>query len=81
MEDTWRSSNSGASYPARWMILVRAEDLTLDIEPYLPDQELTLSYAYWEGAVHVEGESFGQPVRGSGYVEMTGYAGSMQGQF
>ena len=33
------------------------------------------------GAVRVEGERAGQAVSGSGYVEMTGYAGSMQGQF
>jgi predicted secreted hydrolase len=53
----------------------------LEIEPYLADQESTVSYSYWEGAVQVEGERAGQVVRGNGYVEMTGYAGSMQGQF
>jgi predicted secreted hydrolase len=56
-------------------------DLTLEIEPHPTDQELTVSYAYWEGAVRVEGERAEQAVRGHGYVEMTGYAGSMQGQF
>jgi predicted secreted hydrolase len=81
VEDSWRSPNSGATYPGRWTITVPVEELTLDIEPYLPDQELTVSYAYWEGAVRIEGERSGRPVSGSGYVEMTGYAGSMQGQF
>jgi predicted secreted hydrolase len=47
----------------------------------LADQELNVSYAYWEGAVQISGEHGGDPVRGSGYVEMTGYASSMQGQF
>ena len=56
-------------------------DLTLDIEPWLADQELNVSYAYWEGAVKVTGTRAGKPVSGNGYVEMTGYAGSMQGQF
>jgi predicted secreted hydrolase len=81
VEDTWRSPHTGATYPARWTLSVPAADLLLEIEPYLADQELTLSYAYWEGAVRVEGRRAGQAVSGNGYVEMTGYAGSMQGQF
>jgi predicted secreted hydrolase len=81
VEDTWRSPHTGAAYPARWTVVVPAVGLVLEIEPYLADQELALSYAYWEGAVRVEGERAGQAVRGSGYIEMTGYAGSMQGQF
>lgn len=63
------------------MVEVPAADLTLEIEPYLADQELNVSYAYWEGAVRISGEQSGNPVRGNGYVEMTGYASSMQGQF
>jgi predicted secreted hydrolase len=82
VDDNWRSPRTGATYPARWTVSVPAAvDLTLEIEPYLADQELAVSYAYWEGAVRVEGERAGQAVQGNGYVEMTGYAGSMQGQF
>ncbi len=81
VEDTWRSPHTGATYPAGWTVTVPALDLTLAIEPLLADQELTVSYAYWEGAVAVEGRRAGQAVRGNGYVEMTGYAASMQGQF
>jgi predicted secreted hydrolase len=81
VEDTWRSPHTGATYPARWKVTVPAVDLTLRIRPHLADQELNVSYAYWEGAVGVEGERAGRPVRGNGYIEMTGYAGSMQGQF
>jgi predicted secreted hydrolase len=81
VEDTWHSPDTGAAYPARWTVAVPAVDLALEIEPFLADQELTVSYAYWEGAVRVEGERIGRPVLGHGYVEMTGYAGSMQGQF
>ncbi|MDP6620379.1 MAG: lipocalin family protein [Nitrospinota bacterium] len=33
---------------------------------------------YWEGAVRVSGEAEGKPVRGMGYVEMTGYAGAFR---
>jgi predicted secreted hydrolase len=60
---------------------VPAADLTLEIEPYLADQELNVSYTYWEGAVRISGEQAGSAISGSGYVEMTGYASSMQGQF
>jgi predicted secreted hydrolase len=78
---TWRSPRSGATYPAAWTIKVPSADLTLDIKPYLADQELNLSFTYWEGAVQISGEHEGHAVTGSGYIEMTGYAGSMAGQF
>ena len=35
----------------------------------------------WEGAVAVAGTNRGHPVHGRGYVELTGYARSMQGVF
>ena len=79
--DTWRSPHSGATYPARWTLEVPVAGLTLSIEPYLADQELTVSYTYWEGAVRISGERAGNSVSGVGYVEVTGYADSMQGQF
>ncbi len=78
---TWRSPRSGATYPAAWTIKIPSADLTLDIKPYLADQELNLSFTYWEGAVQISGEHGGHTVTGNGYIEMTGYAGSMAGQF
>jgi len=42
---------------------------------------LNVSYTYWEGAVRISGQRTGSVVSGNGYVEMTGYVGSMQGQF
>jgi predicted secreted hydrolase len=81
VEGSWRSPHSGATYPAGWVIDVPSLDLALTVEPYLADQELNVSYTYWEGAAGVSGERAGQPVAGAGYVELTGYAGSMQGQF
>jgi predicted secreted hydrolase len=79
--DTWRSPRTGGEYPAGWSIVVASEDLTLEIEPYLADQELDLTFDYWEGAVKIRGTWDGQPVSGNGYVELTGYAGSMAGEF
>ena len=81
VEDTWESPRTDAGYPSRWSVEVPSLQLVLRIEPHLADQELDLSYAYWEGAVRLEGERAGNVVRGDGYIEMTGYAGSMQGQF
>ena len=77
----WRSPHSGAVYPAAWQVTVPALDLELTIEPLMSDQELNLSFVYWEGAVNIQGRRNGQPVNGFGYVELTGYAKSMQGQF
>ncbi len=78
---TWRSPRSGGVYPAGWILTVPAADLRLEITPWLADQEMQVSYIYWEGAVRAAGTSAGRPVTGNGYVELTGYAGSMQGEF
>jgi predicted secreted hydrolase len=78
---TWRSPHSGATYPAHWTLNVPALDLILKIAPHLADQELNVSYTYWEGAVRVSGQRAGQALSGNGYVELTGYADSMQNQF
>ena len=79
--DIWRSPHTGAEYPARWRVRIPGQNLTVELQPWLPDQEMNVSYAYWEGAVRVRGERDGEAVGGAGYVEMTGYAGSMEGQF
>lgn len=79
--DTWQSPHSGAVYPSTWDILIPSEDITLRVTPLMPDQELNLTFTYWEGAVQVSGESKDKPVSGYGYVELTGYVGSMAGQF
>jgi predicted secreted hydrolase len=78
---TWRSPHSGATYPAAWTVKVPSAGLTLDIKPYLADQELDVSVRYWEGAVHFIGERDGRAVSGNGYIELTGYTGSIGGQF
>jgi predicted secreted hydrolase len=69
----WTSPASGGTYPSRWRVRVPGSGLEIELEPYLADQELEVSFTYWEGAVRVRGQVAGQPVTGSGYVEMTGY--------
>jgi predicted secreted hydrolase len=74
--DRWESPRSGARYPSRWRIRIPADGLDLEVRPAVPDQELDVSFLYWEGAVEVTGTHQGRPVSGRGYVEMTGYADS-----
>lgn len=78
-EATWKSPHSGGVYPSRWRLRVPSLKLDLEIQPLLPDQELNVSYTYWEGAVGFSGTRAGRAVTGHGYVELTGYAKSMQG--
>lgn len=79
--DTWQSPHSEAVYPAKWIISVPEEDIELSITPLIADQELNLSYVYWEGAVRITGIFSGVSVEGRGYVELTGYAGPFGGDF
>jgi predicted secreted hydrolase len=72
--DTWTSPRSGGVYPARWRLSVPSRGLELTVTPRLADQELPVSFRYWEGSVRLEGTHAGQPVTGLGYVELTGYA-------
>ena len=79
--NTWTSPHTRAKYPSSWKIAVPSEDLNLEILPYVADQELNVTYNYWEGAVKITGTQAGRSVKGNGYVELTGYAGSMGGEF
>jgi predicted secreted hydrolase len=77
----WRSPDTGAVYPTLWRLAVPAAGLDLLVQPWIPDQEMRTSFVYWEGAVRVSGQAGGRPAAGQGYVELTGYARSMQGVF
>jgi len=75
--DYWKSTRSGAVYPASWEIEVPGHQLRVRLTPLVSDQELmtlkSTRVTYWEGAVSVQGQFRGRPIRGKGYVEMTGY--------
>jgi predicted secreted hydrolase len=79
--DTWRSPHSKAEYPAHWRIRVPSLDIDLEVIPYISDQELNLTFTYWEGAVKIQGLQNGEAVSGNGYVELTGYSGAFAGDF
>lgn len=78
---SWSSDISGATYPANWSIQVPEFNISIQVSPLISDQELNVSYSYWEGAVAVYGTRNGRPVEGFGYAELTGYAQSMAGEF
>jgi predicted secreted hydrolase len=77
----WRSPRSGATYPVPVRLSVpdpvTAEKVELLLEPIGTDQELGdggSGIPYWEGACRVKRDG---RVVGSAYVELTGYAGSL----
>jgi len=71
--DTWRSPHSKINYPSQWRLSVPSQKLEVDIVPLINDQELNVSYRYWEGAVSITGTKDGKAISGQGYVELTGY--------
>ncbi len=72
---SWTSPKSGATYPAGWQLSVPSQNIDLTITPLVSDQELQVSFTYWEGAVKIEGSQ-----QGYGYVELTGYFKSLRGR-
>lgn len=71
---------SGATYPAGWTITIPGQQIALAVSTPLSNQELattTAGIAYWEGMVRVTGTARGRAVTGRGYLEMTGYKGSL----
>ncbi|MGB5422821.1 MAG: lipocalin-like domain-containing protein [Desulfobacterales bacterium] len=75
--ENWQSPRSGGRYPAAWQVTVSSAELRLSIVPNLADQEMrtpgSTAVTYWEGSVSITGEMAGQPVKGKGYIELTGY--------
>jgi predicted secreted hydrolase len=67
---SWWVSPRGGRYPIAVTIEIPAADLHLETRPLLEDQELPLSFRYWEGAVTAQGRG----LTATGYLELTGYA-------
>ena len=74
----WVSPRTKGRYPIRWRLRVAPMALDAIVTPAFPDQELDTAKStrviYWEGAASATGAIAGRPLRGRGYVEMTGYA-------
>lgn len=76
----WRSRKTGGGYPVEWKMAIPKFSLELEVRARMNDQELELNpIAYWEGSIAATGRKDGVPVKGRGYLEMTGYAGGLVG--
>jgi predicted secreted hydrolase len=80
--EMWTSPETQARYPLQWTLRVPKLGIEARTTTRLRQQEIvgrvTGAPAYWEGAVDVQGSRNGQPIGGSGYLEMTGYAGAVR---
>jgi predicted secreted hydrolase len=74
----WKSEASGAQYPIGWRIVLPAQHAEFTIKAALDNQELKLDpITYWEGAIDGNGNRDGKAMKGRGYLELTGYAGTL----
>lgn len=78
--DEWTSPRTQITYPAAWQVVFPEHDIELRIEPMIADQEMDVSFIYYEGAIEVTGTHGNEDVSGKGYVELTGYTGDSQYQ-
>lgn len=79
--EQWSSPTTGIVYPSGWQIEIPAHGIDLRIDPLIADQEMDVSFVYWEGAVQASGVMADQPVNGRGYVELTGYGQQDVGEY
>jgi predicted secreted hydrolase len=75
----WQRDRSAPRYPIGWQVSIPKLSLVLAVVTPVEDQELRLSARYWEGCIRLAGTRAGQPVQGAGYMELTGYGGSVSG--
>jgi len=70
---TWTSQRTGITYPSGWTVTLPALAIDLTVAPLIANQEMNVSFVYWEGAIEVRGVMGGEQVVGRGYAELTGY--------
>ena len=76
----WTSPRTQFTYPSGWQVAIPRLNIALTVEPLIQDQEMAVSFVYWEGAITVAGTIADETVQGVGYVELTGY-GQGAGQY
>jgi predicted secreted hydrolase len=78
----WTSPTTGISYPSGWTIAIPEQQLTIDLRPTVPGQELdtraSTGVTYWEGSQVVQASRAGRSLGGEAYVELTGYRPATQ---
>jgi predicted secreted hydrolase len=73
-------SESGARYPVAWSVKIPSLGFEARVSTPLRNQELVTpaaGIAYWEGMIDISGTAREAPISGKGYLEMTGYKGSL----
>ena len=75
--DSWKSPVTAATYPVRWKLSVPKLGIELEVDTALKSQEVAGQSKwlpnYWEGAITASGRKENSPLKGVGYLEMTGY--------
>ncbi len=75
-DGTWRSTRTFNEYPTRYDVKLPSESIELTALPAFADQEFITAIskpAFWEGRVHVTGTHNGEPIKGVGFIERSGY--------
>jgi len=71
----WKSTHTDGTYPLDWKINIPSLDWDIMVTSLLDDQEMPNgAQNYWEGAVDITATHTGKAMKGTGYVELTGYA-------
>lgn len=77
----WTSPYTGITYPQDWKVTIDDLDITLDIRPTIPNQEIAIAEslgAIWEGSTVVSADIAGEKAAGVGYTELVGYGPRLQ---
>lgn len=74
----WRD-RLGVTWPVAWRVTLPAEDLEFEVRPAFDAQRWYATVGYWEGAVDVI-DPASERTLGRGYLELSGYADSGDGQ-
>jgi len=75
----WTSPKTRGRYPIGWHVEIPSLALSAEVSTPVEAQELTVPpIVYWEGLIDATGTRAGQKVAAHGYLELTGYAGTME---
>ena len=64
---------SGTVYPSKWQISIPKYEIDIQSQVQAKEQEMKLSVKYYEGSISITGTKGKKPLKGYGYVELTGY--------
>jgi predicted secreted hydrolase len=74
---SWKSEETGITYPSKWQLKIPKLSLDLKITPTVQSQELVTKQStgvtYWEGRSRAEGQLNQHSILGDAYVELVGY--------